>query len=118
MPPTTNERATAGPAFLAAAAPVYAKNPAPMMAPMPRVVRFNADKDRLSPCSSLYAASALRESIDFLPHRFAINTSLWDDSKKTTTHPRAGSDGGASGMGRDSERAEPDVRRGGVRRGA
>src|SRR4051794_27410359 len=71
----TNERAMAGPAFSAAAVPVSTKNPAPMIAPMPRVTRFIAVSVRFSPpCSSLASASALSASIDLRTHMLAIRS--------------------------------------------
>src|SRR3954470_4973034 len=75
MPPRTNDRAIAGPAFEAAAVPVSTKIPAPMIAPMPSIVRSNAVRDRLGPSLSLAAASAWRSAIDFRTNRFAIVTS-------------------------------------------
>ena len=42
----------AGPAYCAAAVPVSTKIPAPMIAPMPSVVRFSAPSARLSVCSA------------------------------------------------------------------
>src|SRR3954468_20886469 len=45
-----NERTIAGPAYCAAALPVRTKIPAPMMAPMPSVVRLSGPRARLSPC--------------------------------------------------------------------
>src|SRR5512138_565885 len=60
-----NERAIDGPAYWAAAAPVSTKMPAPMMAPMPSVVRFIALNVRFRPCSES-AASALSRAIDLV----------------------------------------------------
>jgi hypothetical protein len=72
MPPSTNERAIAGPPLDAAALPVNEKMPAPMIAPMPSVVRFMADNVRFKLCSPPTAASAFKAAIDFLTKRFAI----------------------------------------------
>src|ERR1051325_2972243 len=68
MPPSTNDRTMAGPAFFAAAVPVNTKMPAPMIAPMPSVVRFIAPSVRFKPCSES-AASAFNEAMDFLAKR-------------------------------------------------
>src|SRR5690349_17874420 len=68
MPPRMNESMMAGPAYPAAAWPVSTKMPAPMIAPMPSVIRFNALKARFSPCS-LSAASALSWAIDLVAKR-------------------------------------------------
>ena len=48
----------AGPAYCAAAAPVSTKIPAPMMAPMPSVIRLVAPKARFSECSPCSADSS------------------------------------------------------------
>src|SRR4051812_11217606 len=76
MPPRTNESATAGPACLAAAVPVSTKKPAPMIAPIPSIVRLVAVSVRFRPpWLSLYSASALSASIDLRTQRLAIVTS-------------------------------------------
>src|SRR5262249_36459259 len=72
MPPSTNESATAGPAYEAAACPVSTKMPAPMIAPMPSETRFIAESVRFNECSPLVSASAFKAAIDFLTNRFAI----------------------------------------------
>ena len=43
MPATTNDSATAGPAFSPAASPVSTKMPVPMTTPTPKTVRSRAD---------------------------------------------------------------------------
>src|ERR1035438_3229536 len=45
------EKTTAGPALSCAALGVRAKRPAPMMAPMPRAIRFTGPSVRLSWCA-------------------------------------------------------------------
>ena len=64
----------AGPAFSAAASPVRLKMPAPMIAPMPSVVRFVAESVRFS---SFVSASAFSAAIDLRAHRFAISAPLF-----------------------------------------
>ena len=48
MPTSTIDNGTAGPACSAAACPVSTKIPAPMIAPMPRAVRFSGPRVRFS----------------------------------------------------------------------
>src|SRR6478672_10630809 len=72
------ESAIPGPAFAAAACPVSTKIPAPIIAPIPRVVRLTADSVRFSVCSPVVPASAFSSAIDFLMNRFAIQASLQD----------------------------------------
>src|SRR5450755_3652190 len=57
MPAKTKLRATAGPAWSAAAWPVSTKIPAPMMAPMPSVMRLTGPRERLSVFSPTSLAS-------------------------------------------------------------
>jgi hypothetical protein len=59
----------AGPAWSAAAWPVRTKMPAPMMAPMPRVVRFSGPRDRFSECSPTSSACARSAATDLVAHR-------------------------------------------------
>jgi hypothetical protein len=51
MPATTNDSEIAGPALVAAAMPVSTKIPVPMITPMPKTVRSQADSSFLSRCS-------------------------------------------------------------------
>src|SRR5262245_45532872 len=58
---------SAGPAFCDAAVPVITNSPAPMIAPIPSVVRFSGPRARLNlPLS----ASACSSNVDFLMKRF------------------------------------------------
>src|SRR5580698_2188254 len=57
MPASTNDKTIAGPAYFAAADPVRTKMPAPMMAPIPRVIRFTGPSARLRLCSPVSDAS-------------------------------------------------------------
>ena len=66
MPASTNENMIAGPAWADATCPVRTKIPAPMMAPMPRLIRFSGPRVRFS---SLFAASFWICAIDFLRNR-------------------------------------------------
>src|SRR5690348_13222706 len=66
------DRMIAGPANCAAAAPVSTKMPAPMIAPIPSVMRLVAPKARFRPCSSPDSASFTRASSDFVAIRLAI----------------------------------------------
>src|SRR5579859_1428999 len=52
----------AAPAYCAAAWPVSTKMPAPMMAPMPSVMRLMGPSARLRPCSLVSEASAINIS--------------------------------------------------------
>jgi len=66
MPATTKDSMMAGPAWAAATWPVRTKMPAPMMAPMPRLIRLMGPRDRFS---SLLAASFWIWDTDFLRNR-------------------------------------------------
>src|SRR6476469_3281060 len=78
MPPSTKERAIAGPALVAAAWPVSTKIPAPMMQPIPREIRLHAESVRFKGTppwvtkawASVSSASALSTAIDFLAKIF------------------------------------------------
>ena len=60
----------AGPAVCAAAVPVSTKMPAPMMAPMPSIVRLSAPSARLSVTASpSAAASACRCAMLLVDHK-------------------------------------------------
>ena len=56
----TKESTIAGPAYCAAALPVSTKMPAPMIAPMPSIVRFVALSARFSVPAPSGAASGLQ----------------------------------------------------------
>ena len=56
----------AGPAYCAAACPVSTKIPAPMMAPIPRVIRLMGPRARLSVCAPSSPASRMSRSNGFL----------------------------------------------------
>src|SRR6476620_5922141 len=72
------EYTIAGPAYWAAAVPVSTKMPAPMIAPMPSVVRFSAPRARFKVCvPSSAPASVCSTAILFLvqiPIRFSPET--------------------------------------------
>ena len=57
-----NDNTTAGPAKFAAALPVITKMPAPMMAPMPRLIRLNGPSERFR---SLWSNSCWICATDF-----------------------------------------------------
>ena len=52
-----NEKVTAGPAISAATIPVNEKRPAPIMAPIPSVIKLKEFRVFLSPCSESPAAA-------------------------------------------------------------
>src|ERR1017187_8775042 len=52
------EYTMAGPVYCAAVVPVSTKMPAPMMAPIPKVIRFTGPSTRLSECSPTCPASS------------------------------------------------------------
>ena len=62
----TKERTIAGPAYCAAALPVSTKMPAPMIAPMPSIVRFVAESARLSVPDPVCAASVCSDAMLFV----------------------------------------------------
>src|SRR5215210_2857193 len=64
-----NDSMTAGPECSAAARPVRTKMPAPMMAPMPSMVRFRAPRARFSERSPVASASARSAVTDLVAHR-------------------------------------------------
>ncbi len=66
MPAMTNESTIAGPANWAAAVPVNTKMPAPIIAPIPRVIKFTGPSARFSECSLVSAASAMIVLIGFV----------------------------------------------------
>src|ERR1039458_724061 len=86
MPARTKLSDTAGPAAVAAAVPVSTKIPAPIMAPMPSVIKFSAPSDRLSVCAPVSLASwfnvdraLMRKSLDMyegLPPQESVTDSL------------------------------------------
>src|SRR3989442_11205835 len=54
--------------------------PAPMMAPMPSVVRFSAPRVFLSVPSPVASASARRRAIDFVAHKLMRTSDAWEVS--------------------------------------
>ena len=56
----------AGPGVLRRRRPVRTKMPAPMMAPIPRVIRFVGPSTRLSECSPVSWISDFSCSMDFV----------------------------------------------------
>ena len=63
-PAKMNESGTAGPAYSAAASPVSTKMPAPMIAPMPSMVRLRgAERARSATVSPVASASACRAAM-------------------------------------------------------
>src|SRR3954469_17968265 len=75
-----NDSGTAGPAWSAAASPVRTKMPAPIMAPMPSIVRFKAVRARLSDRSLVASASARSDATDLVAQRFMRNP-FWGISR-------------------------------------
>jgi hypothetical protein len=68
MPAATKDSATAGPALVAAAMPVSTKIPVPMITPMPKTVRSQAERSFLSWCSDS-SVSLIDSWIDFVRSR-------------------------------------------------
>src|SRR5512143_1575801 len=66
MAAKTNDSGTAGPACRAAARPVSTKMPAPMIAPIPSIVRFSAPSVRFSDRSPVASASARSAVMDLV----------------------------------------------------
>ncbi len=62
IPDKTKESTMAGPAYFAAADPVSTKIPAPMIAPIPRVIRLTGPRARLRLCSPVSDASSISMS--------------------------------------------------------
>src|SRR3954470_5704731 len=83
-----NESGTAGPAWSAAANPVRTKMPAPMMAPMPSMVRLVAVRARLSDRSLVASASARRDATDLVAQRFMRNPFLGISRAVVRSFPR------------------------------
>ena len=77
-PAMTNESTIAGPANCAAAVPVSTKIPAPIIAPMPSVIRFTGPSARFSECSCVSAASAIIVLIGFVAKSLLAMHSLSD----------------------------------------
>src|SRR5690349_24334408 len=88
MAAVMNESGTAGPACRAAASPVSTKMPAPMIAPMPSIVRFSAPRLRLSDRSLVASASARSAETDFVAHRLME----WSSKGGKAPHRTAGAD--------------------------
>jgi hypothetical protein len=64
--------AIAGPAYCAAAAPVSTKIPAPMIAPIPSVIRFKGPRARFNACSPSFCDSRRIMSSGLVASRFAM----------------------------------------------
>src|SRR3954449_12160155 len=75
-----NDSTTAGPEWRAAARPVSTKMPAPMIAPMPSMVRFVALSARLSERSPTASASARSAVTDLVAHRLIRRSPRVDDA--------------------------------------
>src|SRR5437870_12008646 len=88
MPTRIMEIHTAGPAYCAAAWPVSTKMPAPMMAPMPRVIRLSGVSARFSWCSPASLASARRVAMDFVAHKLMRDSVSRGDETTVQTDPR------------------------------
>src|SRR5438270_1407083 len=88
MPTSAIEIGTAGPACSAAAWPVSTKMPAPMMAPMPSVIRFRGPSARLSWCSPAESASARNVEMDLVAHKFMRDSIQRGDESTVQTDPR------------------------------
>src|ERR1035437_5552354 len=67
----------AGPAYCAAADPVSTKIPAPMIAPIPRVIRFTGPSARFKLCAPVSAASFISMSRGLHFSRLAIQRCLF-----------------------------------------
>src|SRR5436309_16130477 len=93
MPTSAIEIGTAGPACSAAAWPVSTKMPAPMMAPMPSVMRLSGPSARFSWCSPAASASARRVAMDLVAHKLMRDSGQEGDESTARTAPRfAGGD--------------------------
>src|SRR5271157_2902502 len=68
-PASTYDNMMAGPAYREAADPVSTKMPAPMMAPIPRVIKLTGPSARFRLCSPVSPASCISVSIDFVANR-------------------------------------------------
>src|SRR2546428_10886401 len=79
---------TAGPAYCAAAWPVSTKIPAPMMAPMPSVIRLSGVSARFSWCSPASLASARKVEMDLVAHKFMRDSVQGGDESTVQTDPR------------------------------
>src|ERR1700716_3186295 len=82
------EIGTAGPACSAAAWPVSTKMPAPMMAPMPNVIRFKGPSARFSWCSPTESPSARNVGMDLVAHKFMRDSVQGGDESTVQTDPR------------------------------
>src|SRR5229473_7756894 len=68
----------AGPAYSAAAEPVSTKMPAPMTAPIPRVIRFTGPSARFRQCSPVSPASFINVSSDLVANKgLPMQLLLW-----------------------------------------
>src|SRR6266545_4877877 len=88
MPTSAIEIGTAGPACSAAAWPVSTKMPAPMMAPMPSVIRLSGVSARFSWCSPASLASARRVAMDLVAHKLMRDSVQGGDETTVQTDPR------------------------------
>src|SRR6266550_3307032 len=88
MPTRAIEIGTAGPACSAAAWPVRTKMPAPMMAPMPSVIKLSGVSARFSWCSPASLASARRVAIDLVAHKLMRDSVQGGDESTVQTDPR------------------------------
>src|SRR6266513_2920435 len=88
MPTSAIEMGTAGPAWSAAAWPVSTKMPAPMMAPMPSVIRLSGVSARFSWCSPASLASARRLAMDFVAHKLMRDSVQEGDESTARDAPR------------------------------
>src|SRR5882762_1790161 len=88
MPTSAIEIGTAGPACSAAAWPVSTKIPAPMMAPMPSVIRLSGVSARFSWCSPASLASARSVAIDLVAHKLMRDSVQGGDESTVQTDPR------------------------------
>src|SRR5208337_288712 len=68
-PASTYDNMMAGPAYREAADPVSTKMPAPIMAPIPNVIKLTGPRARFRLCSPVSPASFISVSIDFVANK-------------------------------------------------
>src|SRR6266571_2869074 len=88
MPATVYDSISAGPPTLCAAAPVATKMPAPMMAPMPRLVSWIGPSTRRRRCSPFISSS--RISRGFLVNRLLMSPAVYNEVGQAEACPHRG----------------------------